>query len=289
MLPHDFLKGKNIIITGGSSGIGKCLAIAFAELGASVGLISRSEDKLEKIINTITDKGQRAIYEVGDVSNYDDLKKGVEKIIADFGTVHAIYCNAGILRKKHFTRFRADQIEKIIDINLKGAMYSAHAILPHFLENKSGSIVFTSSISSLIPSPGMSIYAASKSGMNAFSLCLAEEVRPKKIRVNLVLPGFIDTPMMHFGLTDENVQSLNPLDVEEVVPYFAFFASDKSKKVTGRMLNLDSFKNFISLINNLPEDIPRDWNGIKEKMKDITDDSDYKSLRIFRKLIPLVL
>lgn len=262
MLEKNLLAGKKAIITGASYGIGKALAIGFSEIGAEVGIISRSRDKLESVVNIIKEKGNTAYYEVADVSDYQQTKQAIDNLMKKMGKIDILINNAGVSRMKMYQKLKPHQIALLADVNFKGVLFATHVILPHFLENNSGVFINTSSVVAHVMSPTNIVYGATKAAVNYFTQALTIELTDKNITVNAIMPGPVETPMFHFGLTDEDVKSRNPIQPEELVPYYAFFASDLGTGITAKLVDIESFRAAFVIINSLDQDQPKTLESI---------------------------
>lgn len=259
------LQGKKVIINGASKGIGKAIAVGFAELGATVGLVSRNEDLLKENIELIKSKGGTAFYRIADVSKFEQLKTAMEELITEMGGIDVLVNNAGIA-SRNFVPESVDEIDKILDINLKGTIYGTHIALPYFKERKKGSIISTSSGSSLIWTLKMinnnALYAASKAGINLFSFSISQEL-PKRIKVNVIMPGWTRTDIVDVA-SKEAIDNLGKhFDVaepEEIVDFYTFYASDESKRVTGSVVNLVLMRMAIRFFREQYNGPLDDWN-----------------------------
>ncbi|MHA1727852.1 MAG: SDR family NAD(P)-dependent oxidoreductase [Promethearchaeota archaeon] len=289
MMNKNLLAGKKVIITGASYGIGKAIAIGFTELGAEVGIISRTKEKLEDVVNIITKKGYNATYEVADVSNYERLKSAIDKLIKKFGKVDILINNAGVSRMKEFSKMKPHQIDLTIDINFKGMVYCTHLLLPHFIENNSGVIISTSSVSSLLFQPINLLYGATKLSINYLTEALPTEFSSKNIRFHAILPGATETPMFHFGLTNEQVQASNPIQPKELVPYYAFYASDLAKEITGKLVNIESFRAAFRIINNLDETQAKTLDCIVPILKEKLQGDIFSNINANKDLLKMLL
>ncbi len=293
MLDPDILAGKKIIITGGNSGIGKTLAFTFSEMGADVGIIARTQEKLEEVAHQITGNNHRAIYACADTGDYTQSKTAIDFLISDLGDVDVLINNAGIFRRKNFVDVRPDQIDSMINTDLKGVLYGCHAVLPYMLEHrgkKTGySIINTSSVSSLMALDGVVLYATAKAGINHFTRCLSFELKQKKIRVNAILPSFVDTPMMHYGNTDENVKAMNPITPEFLIPYFTFFASDLSDHITGQLVNIEDFRFALPIIKEIMGDSLKSWEEIESLLKEQVPQDVFLTIKTNKKLLNAIL
>ncbi len=289
MIEKNILEGKKVIITGGSSGIGKVLAFAFTDYGAEVGLISRSVDKMEKIILEITEKGGKAIYEAANVTNYEQVKKAVDSLVKRMGGINSLINNAGVERLKLFSKQRPDQIDNLIDTNIKGVMYCTHAALPYLTENKNNTIIITSSLSSVIPIGNMTVYGATKAAVNHFGVNLSKELKAKRLRINSILPGIVDTPLARHGQTEESFKLIDHIKPEFLVPFYIYLVSDKTRSMSGKLINIEHFRTVLPIIENLPPDIPRKWEDMKDILKDKLKSKVFSELNSYRRILDLII
>ncbi|MDX2372905.1 SDR family NAD(P)-dependent oxidoreductase [Psychrobacter sp. T6-6] len=192
------VKGKNIIITGASSGIGERTAFLLSECGAHVILLARTEDKLRTVKENIEILGGRASYYPCDLTNMDEIEKTSEKILTDFKHVDVLINNAGrsIRRSVHESVNRFHDFERTMEINYFGAVKIILGFLPTMIGRRTGQIVNISSIGVLANSPRFSAYVASKSALDAFSRCLAAEVKGDNIKVTNIFMPLVRTPMI---------------------------------------------------------------------------------------------
>ncbi|MHA1727851.1 MAG: SDR family NAD(P)-dependent oxidoreductase [Promethearchaeota archaeon] len=287
MLEKNLLSGKKTCIIGGSYGIGRSLAIGFAELGAEVGIISRSKDKLEEVVITIGDKGFKAIYEIGDASDYNQLKQAIDSLRSRMEGVDILINNAGVSRIKPYHELKPHQIDLLADINFKGTMYGTHIILPYFLEKNKGSIINTSSIGGLGIYPTNIVYGATKAAVNYFTRALVEEYRGKQITFNAILPGPVETPMYHFGLTNEEVQAVNPIQPEELVAYYAFFTIKKNE--TGKLINIESFRHTFREIYKIEDFQSKKFDEIVSVLENKLPNVLFKEVMAHKPLLQFLL
>lgn len=283
------LEGKNVIITGGSSGIGKALAIGFAQEGANVIIIGRDEAKLKSTAELIAGKGNKCRYAVADVSKFNSINEAVQKLLAELGTIHVLINNAGLSRMKTYAKMPVELIDTLVDTNIKGVMYTTLAVLPSMVEKQEGSIINTSSIASINYASYMVAYSTTKAAVNAFTESLAQEVKSKKVTVNAILPSFVDTPLLRLGTTDEQVKMLNPIQPEELIPYYLFFASPAGKKVTGTLVNIEEMMELWKLKSKLPEGAPATWANLEPIAKENTNPKTFANLKSNRKIIEYLL
>ncbi|TEW86757.1 MULTISPECIES: SDR family NAD(P)-dependent oxidoreductase [unclassified Psychrobacter] len=192
------VKGKNIIITGASSGIGERTAFLLSECGAHVILLARTEDKLKMVKENIETLGGAASYYPCDLTNMDEIEKTSEKILADFKHVDVLVNNAGrsIRRSVHESVNRFHDFERTMEINYFGAVKIILGFLPTMIGRQTGQIVNISSIGVLANSPRFSAYVASKAALDAFSRCLAAEIKGDNIKVTNIFMPLVRTPMI---------------------------------------------------------------------------------------------
>lgn len=187
---------KNIIVTGGSRGIGKCLVENLAKDGNNVLLnYNKSEKQARKIQNDLKEEG--IIIEIfkADVSNRQEVKQMIEFAIKKWGKIDTLINNAGIARLHMFQDITEEEWDEIINTNLKSAFYTSQEALPYMIHEKSGCIINISSIWGLVGASCETVYSISKAGMDALTKSLAKELGPSNIRVNSIAPGVIDTEM----------------------------------------------------------------------------------------------
>ncbi|MHA1914571.1 MAG: SDR family NAD(P)-dependent oxidoreductase [Promethearchaeota archaeon] len=294
MLDKNLLKGKKTIITGASYGIGKSLALGFADLGSEVGILSRSEDKLKIVVNEINEKGHNAFYKKADVSNYDNVKNAIDHLIEKMGKIDIFINNAGVSRIKEFENLKVHQLDLLLDVNLKGVIYCSHIILPHFIKNNGGVIINTSSVGSLFPYPTNIVYGATKSGVNLFTQGLAAEMKlyekKKNITTHSIMPGPVDTPMYNFGLSRQEVLSRTPIQPDELIPYYAFYASDlANNSPSGRLVNIESFRALFRILNKQPDISPKNWKDIEPIIKNKLTPPIQRDIKSCEKLLEMLL
>jgi 3-oxoacyl-[acyl-carrier protein] reductase len=283
------LEGKNVIITGGSSGIGKALAIGFSQEGANVIIIGRDEAKLKATTDLILGKGNKCRYAVADVSKFNSINEAIQKLLSELGTIHVLINNAGLSRMKTYAKMPVELVDTLVDTNIKGVMYTTLAVLPSMVEKQEGVIINTSSIASINYASYMVAYSTTKAAVNAFTESLAQEVKSKKVMVNAILPSFVDTPLLRLGTTEEQVKMLNPIQPEELIPYYLFFASPVGKKVTGTLVNIEEMMELWKLKSKLPEGTPATWSNLEPIAKEHTNPKTYANLKSNKRIIDYIL
>lgn len=239
-------KGKNVVITGGSRGIGRAIALEFGKKGANVVINYVSSDtEAEKVAEEIKNLGGNAILVKGDVSNFEEGKKLIDETVKVFGTIDILINNAGITKDGLIMRMKEEHFDKVIDINLKGVFNTCKSAVSHMLKQRSGKIINISSVVGVVGNAGQANYAASKAGVIGLTKSIAKEVGARGITVNAVAPGFIKSDMT--DVLSEKVKDgmlgLIPLNrfgnVEDVARTVAFLASEGGDYITGQVINVD--------------------------------------------------
>jgi NAD(P)-dependent dehydrogenase (short-subunit alcohol dehydrogenase family) len=242
------IKDKVAVVTGAGSGIGRAVACFLAKHGAHLLLIGRTRSKLERVQKEIQENHDvDVMIAIADVSDFADLKKAVDAGKSRFGCLNILSHNAAIFPRSTLEQLTPEEWSEVIHINLSGALFALQAVRPHMVAQKSGSIVFTSSVAGTVFGvPTLSSYAASKAGVDGLMKSAALELSPYNIRVNSVCPGStltfeVDTPEKEKIVTD--VSKVNPLQrwatPQEIAQAIFFLASDLSSYITGQCLVVD--------------------------------------------------
>jgi len=189
------LKNKRAIITGGSRGLGKAIALALAKEGVDIAITGRNEGTLKETVNELENLGVKAIYSVFDVGNYEDVKKGIGTIISKQGGVDILVNNAGIAAFGSFSEMEVSVWTDIIQTNVMGMYYVTKEVLPHLLKLDEGDIINISSTAGLSGNANISAYSASKFAVIGMSESLMKEVRKDNIRVSTYTPSTFESDM----------------------------------------------------------------------------------------------
>jgi len=214
------LKGKKAIITGGSRGLGKATAIAFANQGIDVAITGRNEANLKETVAELKALGVNATYATFDIGNYDEVKKGIQEIMNTFNTVDILVNNAGIAAFGSFLEMEVNQWQSIIQTNVMGMYYVTKEVLPYLITNNQGDIFNVSSNAGLAGNPNTSAYSASKFAVIGMSESLMKEVRKNNIRVCTLTPSTIASDMsIQLGIAskDSTETVLQPEDFAELI------------------------------------------------------------------------
>jgi 3-oxoacyl-[acyl-carrier protein] reductase len=246
MRGNALLNNKVAIVTGGTRGIGRSIVIALCREGADCAFTYvRDSGMAESLAQEVKNLGRRALPFRLDVRDFEGTKLFIEEVKKGFGRLDILVNNAGVTRDKSLMMMNKEDWADVIDTDLTGVFNITRACIITFLKQKSGNIVNVSSVSGIHPLPGQVNYAAAKAGVIGFTKSLAKEVAPYNIRVNALAPGFIDTDMTA-GFSEkyrEKVMKMVPLDrfgtPDEVAQAAVFLLSDRSRYVTGEVLQID--------------------------------------------------
>ncbi|MGC2681088.1 MAG: glucose 1-dehydrogenase [Candidatus Nitrosopolaris sp.] len=239
------LDGKIAVVTGGSSGIGLATAQRFVQEGAYAFIFGRGQSEVDKAVKDI---GKNVTGVQGDVSNLADLDRLYETVKQQKGRIDVLFANAGILEFAPLGSITESQVDKSFDINVKGLLFTVQKALPIFQDG--GSIILTASVNASTGFEATSVYSATKAAVRSFARCWTVDLKHRKIRVNAISPGPIDTPMTRSMVKGESGEQLKnkllstmPLGrmghPDEIAKAVLFLASDDSSFVTGIELFVD--------------------------------------------------
>jgi glucose 1-dehydrogenase len=250
------LRGRNVLITGGSSGIGQAIAVRFAQYGANVAINylrepGEAEDtsrRVEACVHQVRNEGVRDVLVGGDVSVEEDVVRMVGESVERLGGLDILVNNAGIQISRPSDQLSSADFDRVLAVNLRGAFLCAREAIRHFLaEGKPGSIVNVSSVHQVIPKPDYLGYSASKGGMQNLTRTLALEYASRGIRVNGIGPGATVTPINRAWIDDpvkrEQVEAHIPMrragTADEMGAVAAFLSSDDAAYITGQTIFVD--------------------------------------------------
>ena len=241
------LKGKVAVITGASRGLGKAMAVALAEEGARVALVSRSENDLDRVADEIAAAGGDAAVFVADVASDQQVRQTGARIIARFGTVNILINNAGLAVRKPVTELAADEWRAVMDTNVSSAFLLCHTLVPYMKGQGYGRILNIASTMASVSLPNRTAYSASKSALLGFTRSLAQELAADRITVNTISPGLFATELAR-PIT-ENPEMLSqflpniPLNrlgnPEEVGQLAVYLCSEAAGYITGADILID--------------------------------------------------
>jgi NAD(P)-dependent dehydrogenase (short-subunit alcohol dehydrogenase family) len=229
------LLGKVALVTGGSRGIGRAIAEAYALAGAKVFICGRDENKVTAAVEAIRHAGGDIDGSCGDIGNLGDVERIISAALRRFGTIHVLVNNGGILGPREtIADYPPDAWDEVLRINLTGLFLMTRAVLPVMMEQRSGSIINVTSGVGRRGRARWGAYAVSKGGLESFTQVLADEVTQAGIRVNSVNPAATRTTMRAQAYPAEDPLTLPA--PEEIVPVFLYLASDASAGVSGQAL-----------------------------------------------------
>lgn len=245
------LQGKVAFITGAGQGIGRVTAFLFAQEGAKLALIDKDEAKVRSVAQEITASGGTAIAVACDISKKAEISAAITDARRAHGALHVLINNAGVTLTRPFMQTAEEDIDFLVDVNLKGTIFASQAAIPHMIEAGGGSIVHDASNAGLVGRPWQSVYGATKAGIISLTKSMALSLAKDGIRVNCICPGSIDTPMLRSALASSGNFEENWRKTEMVIPMgrigeaqdianaTLFLASDEAKYVTGIALPVD--------------------------------------------------
>ena len=240
----NLLAGKTALITGAGRGIGRAIALRFAQEGANVAITDiRITDEVEEFIAQLNAMGVKAKAYTSNAADFDDAHKTVEAVAADFGAIDILVNNAGITRDGLLMRMTEEQWDMVINVNLKSAFNLTHAVTPIMMRQRSGSIINMASVVGVSGNAGQANSSASKAGMIGLAKSTAKELGSRGIRANAIAPGFIITDMTNALSEDVKKQWAAQIPLrrggtpEDVAGVATFLASDLSAYVSGQVIH----------------------------------------------------
>lgn len=240
------LNGKIAVVTGASRGIGKAIAMKFAQLGATVVInYNGSAQKAEKVKQSIIADGGRAVIKQCNVADYDACEAFIKEVIDQFGRIDILVNNAGITKDGLIMRMSEEDFTNVVDVNLKGTFHCIRFASRQMMKQRSGRIINMSSVVGISGNAGQINYAASKAGVIGMTKSAAKELASRGITVNAIAPGYIETDMTNV-LSDkvkEETMKQIPLgrlgQTGDIAAAAAFLASDEAGYITGQVLAVD--------------------------------------------------
>ena len=241
----NLLENKNVIITGGSRGIGKAIAEKFAQNGANIAFtcVKMSEDSLA-LAKNLENLGVKAKAYESDASDFESALRLAENVFNDFGSIDVLVNNAGITKDNLLLRMSEEDFNKVMKVNMNSVFNNTKAVLRQMLKQKNGSIINLSSVVGVKGNAGQSNYSSSKAAIIGFTKSVALELGSRNIRCNAIAPGFIETEMTRALQQDqinewaESIPLKRSGKAEDVANTSLFLASDMSSYITGQVMNV---------------------------------------------------
>ena len=240
------LKGKNVIVTGATRGIGREIALTLAQNGANIAMNYRNlNSEVEDLINEIKSLGVNALAIKCDVSITEEVDNFLKEVKAHYNTIDILVNNAGITKDGLILRMKEEDFDDVLDVNLKGTFNTTKSVSSIMVRQKYGKIINISSVVGIAGNAGQCNYAASKAGVIGFSKSVARELASRNINVNVVAPGYINTDMtknLPDKVKEEIIKSI-PMkkigDPKAVANLVLFISSNLSNYITGQVINVD--------------------------------------------------
>ncbi len=239
------LSEKTAIVTGASQGLGKAVALALAANGAKVACVARSVDKLNETVQQIQEAGGEAEAFACDVTDRESVDGLVDQVVEQWEKLDILVNNAGITRDTLLPRMSDDEWDAVINTNLRGCFLFARAASRYMMRARYGRIINMSSVSGIIGNPGQTNYSASKAGLIGMTRSLSRELAGRKVTVNAVAPGFIESDMtaalgdMVINEAKKRIPAKRLGTAEDVAAAVLFLAGDAAAYVTGHVLTVD--------------------------------------------------
>lgn len=240
------LKGKTAVVTGGSRGIGRAIALELASCGANVVVnYTRNSKAADEVVAEIEAMGLSGMAVKADVSIASEVENLVNEVLKTFGSIDILVNNAGITRDNLIIRMTEKEFDEVINTNLKGAFICTKAVSRVMIKQKSGKIINVSSVVGIVGNAGQSNYAAAKAGLIGFTKSMAKELAKRGINVNAVAPGFIQTDMTSVlpeNVKEEFLKSIPLMRIgkpEDIAKTVLFLVSEYSDYITGQVINID--------------------------------------------------
>ena len=239
------LQDKVAVVTGGSRGIGRAIALALGGAGARVAVTcTQQRGAAEEVIAALKAMGSEGRVYQFDVANFEAVSQAFDQIVADFGGLDVLVSNAGVTRDQLLVRMKPAEWDVVLQTNLTGTFNCSRAAARTMLRQRSGRIVNITSVAGLTGNPGQTNYAASKAGIVGFTKALAKELAPRNVTVNAVAPGFIETDMTQVLPDSQRQAVLQQIPAarfgvpEDVAACVLFLSSERAQYITGEVIRV---------------------------------------------------
>lgn len=240
------LEGKVALVTGGSRGIGRAIALQLAAAGADIALCARNVEAAQAVGKEVEALGRRCLVRQVDVSQSEQANQLIKDVVEEFGSLYALINNAGITRDNLLMRMKDEDWDEVLQVNLKGAFNCARASVRPMLKARGGRIINITSVVGLQGNAGQANYAASKAGLIGLTKSLARELASRSITANAVAPGLVPDTGMTNELPQEVVEGMlaqvplgRPGTPDDVAQAVLFLAGDGAAYITGQVLSVD--------------------------------------------------
>lgn len=241
------LEGKTALVTGGTAGIGKAIALKFAQQGAKVAIFGTHSERGAVVVEELNSiaKEHSSLFMRVDVSSQQEVETAIKTLQESFSHIDILVNNAGVTHDQLLMKMEEDEWDRVMAINAKSCYNTCHALVRSMMKARHGKIINISSVVGLIGNPGQTNYAASKAAVIGFTKALAKELASRNIHVNCIAPGFIDTPMTEklTGAQKETILAMIPMGKmgapEDIANAALFLASDLSAYITGQVITVD--------------------------------------------------
>lgn len=240
------LENKVALVTGGSRGIGREIALELARNGANVVITYvNNEEKANEVIDEIKSMGVKALAIKADVSKESDVQRMIEKVEEEFNSVDILVNNAGITKDNLLIRMKEEEWDEVMNVNLKGTFLCTKAVARMMMKKRYGKIINITSVVGITGNIGQGNYSASKAGIIGFTKSIARELASRGIRVNAIAPGFIETDMTE--VLNEDIKNAMLISIplgtfgkpKDIANTVVFLASSKSDYITGQVINVN--------------------------------------------------
>lgn len=246
-MQSNLLENQVAIVTGGTAGIGKAIALTFAEHGARVVIFGTNHERGQNVVKEISDKFQSrpALFLPVNVAKTSEVDEAIKKVLATYSQVDILVNNAGIVQDQLLMKMSEEEWDRVMENNVKSCYNTCHALVRSMMKAKRGKIINMSSVVGLTGNPGQTNYAASKAAIIGLTKALAKELASRCICVNGIAPGFIDTPMTEKLTPDQKAGALDGIPMKKLgqpqdVAYAALFlASHWADYITGQIISVD--------------------------------------------------
>jgi NAD(P)-dependent dehydrogenase (short-subunit alcohol dehydrogenase family) len=245
------LSNKVALVTGSAGGIGRGIAIKFAQEGAKVGVLDLTSADSKKVVDEIEVAGGQAIALGADISKQTDVETAVKQLRDEFGPINVLVNNAAVMPSGRLHETEPADFDRCLNVNLRGTYLVSRAVIPEMLERHDGNIIHMASVTAILGLPGIAAYSATKGALVALARAMSTDYARYGIRINAVSPGTIDSPMLHDFISNQSdpeyfrqaFDEMHPIGrvgtIDEVANVFVFLASDESSFVTGANYEVD--------------------------------------------------